>query len=159
MTLNPVTGDFVDPKAQFDHCIPPINLSGSCAQKEGVAIVGGFIYRGKEIKQLRGRYVFGSYASDFTTSSGRLFYLDSQNQVKEFNLVKNASLGLGLLGIGQDARGELYVLGKSGATPGNTGITDTSNTSGVVRKLVSSKKSSGGGSGEVPVPGNPTSPY
>jgi hypothetical protein len=160
VTGDPVTGDFVDPIGQFDHCIPPINLIGPCTQKEGLAIVGGFVYRGKEIKQLHGRYVFGSYSNDFFTSAGRLFYLDNLNQVKEFNLAKNASLGLGILGIGEDARGELYVLGKSGAAQGNTGITDTANTSGVVRKLVASKskKGAGGGSGNTPSPSNP-SPY
>ncbi len=41
-----------------------------------------------------------------------------------------------MLGIGQDSDGELYVLGKSGAVPGNTGITQATNTSGVVRRLV-----------------------
>ena len=43
-----------------------------------------------------------------------------------------------MLGIGQDRHGELYVLGKSGATfgpPPNTGITDPTNTSGVVLRL------------------------
>lgn len=140
----PVSGDFVDPIAQFDHCIPPINLTGPCTLKEGLAIVGGFVYRGNEIKALRGRYVFGSYSSVFIASAGRLFYLDGQNQVKEFNLPQNAALGLGVLGIGQDARGELYVLGKSGASASNTGITDPANTSGVVRKLVAAKVARGG---------------
>jgi hypothetical protein len=46
-----------------------------------------------------------------------------------------SELGSSVLGIGQDARGELYVLGKTGAVPGNTGITDPNNTSGAVRKL------------------------
>ncbi|MBM4208225.1 MAG: PQQ-dependent sugar dehydrogenase [Gammaproteobacteria bacterium] len=145
----PVRGDFVDPIAQFDHCIPPINLAGPCAQKEGLAIVGGFVYRGNEIKELRGRYVFGSYASD-SGSTGRLFYMDSQNQVKEFNLSGSSALGLSLLGIGQDGRGELYVLGKSGAITGNTGITDPANSSGVVRKLVAVKTARGGGGSGKP---------
>ena len=56
-----------------------------------------------------------------------------------------ASLGLGLLGIGEDGRGELYVLGKSGAKPGNTGITDVTNTTGVVLRVVAADDQRGDG--------------
>ena len=90
------------------------------------------MYRGREIKELRGHYVFGEYSTSFFASAGRLLYLDDDNQVTEFVIAGRDELGLGVLGIGQDARGELYVMGKSGAVPGNTGITDPANTTGVV---------------------------
>lgn len=160
VTADVISG-FVDPIAEYDHCIPPANLVGPCPQKEGVAIVGGFVYRGKAIKNLRGLYVFGNYSTDFSTSDGRLFYLDNQNQVKEFRIDGKARLGMSVLGIGQDARGELYVLGKSGATASNIGITDPRNKSGVIRKLVP-HKSSGSGKGTAnpkPMNPNPTGPY
>jgi glucose/arabinose dehydrogenase len=147
-----LSGPFVDPIAEYDH------------NKEGIAIVGGFIYRGRAIKKLRGHYVFGNYSTDFNTSNGRLFYLDNQNQAKEFRIGRQAKLGMSVLGIGQDARGELYVLGKSGATSGNIGITDTKNKSGVVMKLVPHKSSGGKTSSPNPTNSkptnpNPTSPY
>ena len=41
--------------------------------QEGVAIVGGFVYRGHEVEALRGRYVFGDYSTEFFSSDGRLF--------------------------------------------------------------------------------------
>ena len=137
VTGDQVTGPFVDPIAEYDHCIGPVapNLVGPCPRAEGIAIIGGFVYRGKEIKELRGHYVFGDYSSNFFKSAGRLFYLDDQNQIKELRLAGLSELDVSVLGIGQDARGELYVLGKSGAVPGNVGITNPNNTSGVVRKL------------------------
>lgn len=138
VTADTVSGPYVDPIAEYDHCKGPVapDLAGPCPKPEGVAIVGGFVYRGHEIEELRGHYVFGDYSTNFFASAGRLFYLDDNHQVKEFNLDGQRELGLGLLGIGQDSRGELYVLGKSGAVPGNTGVTDATNTSGVVQKLV-----------------------
>ena len=138
VTADAVVGNYIDPIAQYDHCKGPVapNLVGPCPLREGVATVGGFVYRGDEIEELRGHYVFGEYSTDFFASNGRLFYLDDHNQVTELRLEGQAKLGLGLLGIGEDSDGELYVLGKSGAVPGNTGITQATNTSGVVRQLV-----------------------
>ncbi len=137
VTGDKVTGPFVDPIAEYDHCIGPVppDLKGPCPRAEGIAIIGGFVYRGREIKELRGHYVFGDYSKNFFKSAGRLFYLDDQNQIKELRLAGMAELATSVLGIGQDAHGELYVLGKSGAKPGNTGITDPPNATGVVVKL------------------------
>jgi glucose/arabinose dehydrogenase len=157
VTADIISG-FVDPIAEYDHCVPPAALVGACPKKEGVAIVGGFVYRGKAIKKLRGRYVFGNYSTDFNTSDGRLFYLDGQNQVKEFRIDGKAKLGMSVLGIGQDARGELYVLGKSGAKPGNTGITDPKNKKGVVSKLIPHKSTGGKSANPGPNTPKPTNP-
>ncbi len=138
VTGDSVAGPYVDPIAEYDHCKGPVapDLVGPCPQREGVATVGGFVYRGEEIEELRGHYVFAEYSTDFFASAGRMLYLDDDDQVKEFNIDGMPALGLGVLGVGQDRRGELYILGKSGAVPGNTGITDANNTSGVVMKLV-----------------------
>ena len=140
VTGDVVTGNYVDPIAEYDHCKGPVlsTLVGPCPLREGVAVVGGFVYRGHEIDELRGHYVFAEYSTGFFASAGRLLYLDDDNEVTEFRIEGRAALGLGVLGIGQDRHGELYVLGKSGATfgpPPNTGITDPTNTSGVVLKL------------------------
>lgn len=137
VTADVINGPYIDPIAEYDHCKGPVDpdLVGPCAEREGVAIVGGFVYRGREIKELRGHYVFGEYSTSFFASAGRLLYVDDDQQVKEFVIDGQDELGLGLLGIGQDARGELYVMGKSGAVPGNTGITDPTNTTGVVLRI------------------------
>lgn len=109
----------VDPVAEYDH-------------DEGKAIIGGFVYRGKKMPRLRGRYVFGDYAKTFH-NDGRLFYLangnvaggskDRKSEPREFGFTDPAAPGLSLLGFGQDAQGELYVLGNSTGFPsGNTGV-------------------------------------
>lgn len=98
----------IDPIAEYDH-------------DEGIAIVGGFVYRGREIPSLRGRYVFGDYFHP-PSLSGRLFYLQRNREILEFRFADRDTLGLSLLGFGQDAGGELYVLANATGTPfGDTG--------------------------------------
>ncbi len=99
----------VDPIAQYDH-------------DEGIAIVGGFVYRGSTIPDLDGRYLFGDFAQTFS-NDGRLFYLDDANQILEFDLEDQDNFGLSLLGFGQDSNGEIYVLANSTGIPfGDTGV-------------------------------------
>ncbi|HEX7048283.1 MAG TPA: PQQ-dependent sugar dehydrogenase [Gammaproteobacteria bacterium] len=92
-----------DPIAEYDH-------------GEGIAVIGGAVYRGSEIPALEGMYVFGDYLG--TGSEGRLFYLDGET-IYEFDM---APLGNVLTGIGQDGDGEIYMLtNESGAPTGSTG--------------------------------------
>jgi hypothetical protein len=101
-------------------------------------VVGGFVYRGSAIPSLRGHYVFGDYTRSFSTPNGRLFLLAKKNLVKkgqaqtseirEFKLKDQEELGLYVLGFGQDAGGELYVLANATGVP--------SGTTGVVLKIV-----------------------
>lgn len=137
VTADTVTGPYIDPIAQYDHCLGPVDpaLAGPCPVKEGSAIVGGFVYRGHEAEALRGRYVFGDYSTGFFKSDGRLFYLDGSNAVNELRLDTGMPLGMGVLGFAEDARGEIYVFAKSGAAFPNTGITDPANTTGVVLRI------------------------
>jgi glucose/arabinose dehydrogenase len=120
----------IDPVAEY-------NTSDSLTENEdGRAVVGGFVYRGSSIPGLVGRYIFGDF-SQFTESGvnneGRLFYLNKKNIVKdnriktskifEFTLYGQDELGFSLLGFGQDASGELYVLANEVGTPfGDTGV-------------------------------------
>ena len=97
------SGDLIDPIAEYDH-------------DEGIAVVGGFVYRGSEIPPLRGRYVFGDFLHP-ASGSGRLFYLQQNQEIQEFQLAWQDTLGLRLLGFGQDAQGELYVLANQTGTP------------------------------------------
>ncbi|HEX6254647.1 MAG TPA: PQQ-dependent sugar dehydrogenase [Euzebyales bacterium] len=98
----------IDPVAEYDH-------------DEGIAVVGGFVYRGDAIPQLRGRYVFGDFL-DPDTGQGRLLYLAPNKRIAEFRLEGQDSLGAFVLGFGQDADGEIYVLTNETSTPfGTTG--------------------------------------
>lgn len=98
----------IDPIAEYDH-------------DEGVVVIGGFVYRGTQIPPLLGRYVFGDHLSP-ALGSGRLFYLQKNDRILEFSLADRDVLGQFLLGFGQDAFGELYVLGNETGIPfGDTG--------------------------------------
>ncbi len=101
-----------NPVAQYDH-------------DEGVAVVGGYVYRGTALPALQGRYIFGDYAGTGGVN-GRLFYLTrteiaannlARSGIAEFKLRGRTQLGLALLGFGQDAAGELYVLGNRTGVP------------------------------------------
>ncbi|MCP5524423.1 MAG: CHRD domain-containing protein [Verrucomicrobiales bacterium] len=104
-----VPAGLVDPIAEYDH-------------DDGSAVIGGTVYRGAALPGLAGRYVFGDWGS-FGSPSGRLFYLSPENEVREFQIGLSARpLGLWLKGIGQDAAGELYLLGSQSLGPaGMTG--------------------------------------
>ena len=106
----------IDPVAQYDH-------------DEGVATIGGFVYRGAALPELRGRYVFGDYSDGLTSGNGRVMYVDENDRAnpedrtpKVFNLV-NGHLNVFVLGFGEDANGELYVLAnKTGGPDEETGL-------------------------------------
>jgi glucose/arabinose dehydrogenase len=107
VTSVPVTqvpSDLIDPIGQYDH-------------DEGIAIIGGFLYRGAGLTNLTGKYVTGDLGS---TNLGRLFYLEGTN-LNEFIIgPDDHRLGLFLKGFGQDAAGELYVMGSSNIGPSGT---------------------------------------
>lgn len=99
----------LDPIAEYDH-------------DEGIAILGGFVSHGAKVGPLLGRYVFGELAPTFA-GDGRMFHLDASNQIKEFIYVGQDALNLFVLGFGQDAAGEVYLMANSGGIPfGTTGV-------------------------------------
>ncbi|HWQ83720.1 MAG TPA: CHRD domain-containing protein [Anaerolineales bacterium] len=98
----------IEPIAEYDH-------------DEGISVIGGFVYRGSRIPQLKGRYVFGDFNDP--SGGGRLFYLQQNNRILEFQIAGQDSFGLSLLGFGQDADGEIYALANAGGVPfGETGV-------------------------------------
>jgi glucose/arabinose dehydrogenase len=112
--INPgVPAGLIDPVAEYDH-------------NEGLAVIGGFVYRGTRIPRLVGHYVLGDFARTFT-ADGRLFYLRRRELVQglrirgssiaEFRIQGQTALNLALLGFGQDASGEVYVLANSSGVP------------------------------------------
>jgi glucose/arabinose dehydrogenase len=103
-----VPGGLIDPIAEYDH-------------DEGVAVIGGFVYRGKKIPALYGHYIFGDFSKP-DGRGGRLFYLDDNNRILELQLLGRRNLGMLLLGFAQDASGEIYALANRTGTPfGETG--------------------------------------
>jgi len=111
------------PVAAYDHD-PPADWN--CTSDVGRAIVGGFVYRGRDLPELRGKYVFGDIVD------GRLLFADTKDmrrgskemarlydltlydtsgkRVTMRELAGNARVDLHF---GRDARGELYLLSKA----------------------------------------------
>lgn len=104
----------IDPVLQYD-------------RDEGTSIIGGHIYRGKELAALNGQYVFGDFQRKGT---GRLFHADLKGApIRELQIGEpDRALGFLVKGFGVDHEGEIYVCG--GPTPG------PSRTGGVVFKIV-----------------------
>lgn len=98
----------IEPIAEYDH-------------DEGISVIGGFVYHGSRIPQLKGRYIFGDFRDP--PGGGRLFYLQKNNRMLEFQIAGQDGFGLRLLGFGQDAAGEVYALANAGGVPfGTTGV-------------------------------------
>lgn len=87
-------------------------------QGDGIAVIGGFVYRGELMPQLQGKYIFGDLSTGFGTPGGRLFYADlDEGVIRELIIGDNEALGLFLFGFGEDADGEIYVLGSTNIGP------------------------------------------
>jgi hypothetical protein len=114
--LDPTTGNvsqdlnpdpsLINPVVEYDHFEATANAITR------IAIIGGYVYRGSKIPQLRGRYICADL-------NGILFDADLRSGRLE-QLVP--SVGMFVKGIGQDAKGELYLLGSTIEGPsGNNG--------------------------------------
>ena len=100
----------IDPVAQYDH-------------DQGLSVTGGFVYRGNALPELRGNYVFGDLTVDMNQPLGRLYALDRSGVVSELLPTNAVDHRLYITGFGQDAAGELYVMGLSRReTGGVTGV-------------------------------------
>jgi glucose/arabinose dehydrogenase len=111
---------FIDPIIEYPH-------SGAAGALTGDAVIGGYLYRGSAVPGLQGRYVFGDLTTAFPATGGRLFVAE-QASGGTWSLLSLTFTGSAiptgrlLLGFGQDAQGELYVLTSAHGLPtGTTG--------------------------------------
>jgi glucose/arabinose dehydrogenase len=105
---------------------PLLNPIAEYNHNDGIAVIGGFVYRGKKSSPLFGKYVFGDFSRSFGLPAGRLFWLDADGaltDIFEFQLGElNLPLGKFLFGFGEDEGGEIYVLTSGNLGPsGNAG--------------------------------------
>ena len=95
----------------------------------GRAIIGGYLYRGADLADLYGHYIFGSWSDDWSIPSGRIFFARHpphgqaswEFQQLDVDIAVDGRLNHYVVGFGQGLDGELYVLttgrlGPSGAT-------------------------------------------
>jgi len=94
----------------------------------GIAVIGGFVYRGNAIPGLAGDYVFGDFSTSFGAADGSFFAAqespDGTWQRRELIIADRPSNRIDrfVLSLGQDGNGELYVLTTGNLAPtGRTG--------------------------------------
>ena len=116
--FHPIDGTItIDPSADPSLTNPVAEYS----HFDGIAVVGGYVYRGTRLPLLAGQYVFGDLFGP-VSGSARLFFTNLRNGViREFQIKQNALVGSFLKGIGRDDAGELYFLIDSNIGPSGTG--------------------------------------
>ncbi|HEX6867584.1 MAG TPA: PQQ-dependent sugar dehydrogenase [Candidatus Limnocylindrales bacterium] len=108
----------IDPVVEYTH------------RSVGVAVVGGYVYRGSAIPALRGRYVFADFSADPTNDLSRplgsllVATPGPDGTPWEWGrlTVGGGPLNRFVTGMGEDGQGELYVLTRTNIGPtGTTG--------------------------------------
>ena len=128
-TPNPDGATYVDPIAEYFQPDAPEPLPPG-GTRIGVAVTGGFVYRGDEIPELAGKYVFGDWSLGFSSGNGTLLGLEEtapdQWELSTLNVAGGNPIGLYINAFGEDESGELYVVARSNLAPTvldpNTGL-------------------------------------
>lgn len=85
--------------------------------KEGVCVIGGYVYNGVQLPGLKSKYVFADW-------TGLVFYLQKEKAGDKWLrgkiTLQNIPPNLKITGFGEDPSGELYVLTNPDTGPGNT---------------------------------------
>jgi glucose/arabinose dehydrogenase len=87
------TGKLVMPVAEYAH-------------KHGCSVTGGYVYRGSEVKELYGKYIFGDFCN------GTIWTIDKE---KNFEMQELMKTDLNISSFGEDESGELYVVDYRGS--------------------------------------------
>jgi glucose/arabinose dehydrogenase len=99
--------ELIEPILEYNHSV-------------GISVIGGFVYRGKNIPELYGKYVFGDWSSSFTEGKGKLFVAEEKSGNWRINSAKE--INSFIIGFGEDSKKEIYVLTTDSVGPsGNSG--------------------------------------
>lgn len=110
------TTGLTDPVAEYVH--PPVS-----ADVRGLAVIGGYVYRGAAQPNFHGIYLFGDFSTGFAGDDGQLFAMPFDDATAGSELLpisrvriqgRGFFLGGVLNAIGRDENGELYVIGQEG---------------------------------------------
>ncbi|GAA2581861.1 hypothetical protein GCM10010435_69220 [Winogradskya consettensis] len=131
--LYPLPADdagYVYPVAAYDHNPP---AGWNCTSDVGVAVAGGFVYRGSDVPALRGKYVFGDLVNGwvFYTEASEMKRGQAPATIHRLNLFDAAGTPVEMrdlsspgapgdpnrvdLRFGTDREGELYIVAKANA--------------------------------------------
>jgi uncharacterized repeat protein (TIGR03806 family) len=83
----------IDPVIEYDHT-------------QGISVTGGYVYRGAEIPELYGHYIYGDYGS------GRIWSFRADESTPSSKLLLES--GLAISSFAEDPEGEVYVLDYAG---------------------------------------------
>jgi glucose/arabinose dehydrogenase len=119
---------FIDPLVEYKH---PARNKIDPAQLQGISVTGGYVYRGKAIKSLQGKYAFADWSRTWALPDGVFFTASREGKGSgaKWNLeslpvapASGGKLGAYIVAMGEDEAGELYVLtnGRNSLT-GQTG--------------------------------------
>lgn len=91
----------------------------------GISVIGGYIYRGADLPDLAGRYVFGDFSRGFGPDGSLLVATNTGGpswSLEELVIAgePNGRIGRYVLGFGEDEHGELYVLTQDALGPTGT---------------------------------------
>lgn len=115
---------FTRPESAFAEN-PPTDII-AMSDVHGLVVVGGQVYRGDNIPQLDGRYIFGSWGVTRTEPSGEVYLgveEDGEWSLERAPFVEaddDNSVDQFVLAFGQDADGEVYLLGTQNVGPSGT---------------------------------------
>jgi glucose/arabinose dehydrogenase len=104
---NPATG------CDFTGITPPIT---DYNHREGICVIGGYVYNGKELPELKSKYIFADW-------TGPIFYLQKAGSKWERGkiTIQNYPQNAKITGWGEDPSGELYLLTNPDTGPGKPG--------------------------------------
>lgn len=98
------------------------------SQVHGVSVIGGYVYRGKDLPGLEGAYVFGDWSRKNDTAEGVLMVGRRSSDGWSLSRlpvqgISGPHIGHYIRAFGEDAQGELYMLtSDEKGTTGTTGI-------------------------------------
>ncbi len=113
---------FTYPVAAYDHDPTP---NWSCTSDSGYAISGGFVYRGSQVNDLRGKYVFADLVQGrlYFTEASAMVHGGAAAEIQELSIYDTTGKRLGVqdlvgderadLRLGTDSAGELYLVAKA----------------------------------------------
>jgi glucose/arabinose dehydrogenase len=95
----------------------------------GTVVIGGYVYRGKQLPDFEGSYIFGDWSKFEKEGDGSLLVAKPSNESRRWNWKEiwitnkpNGRIGSFIRSFGQDNDGEIYVLTSDVSGPsGNTG--------------------------------------
>jgi Glucose / Sorbosone dehydrogenase len=111
--------NLIDPIAEYDH------TDDGGKSEVRAAIIGGFLYEGQKLKELKGHLIFGDYGAGVgsPTPSGHIMALFGHTPENLTIAGHSNGPDLFVLGFARDFHGEIYVLGNTtGLVTGSTGV-------------------------------------